>query len=101
MKKIVFSITLSVLCVLSFAQVPEFFNYQVVLRDGTSNSPLTNQNVSFRMSILKGSISGESQYSELHSSSTGDLGIVNLIIGNGTGKTGNMSTIDWEQIHIF
>jgi uncharacterized protein (TIGR02145 family) len=47
------------------------------------------------MSILKGSSSGISQYSELHSANTGALGIVNLVIGNGTGKTGDITTIDW------
>jgi len=83
------------MCILAIAQTPEYFNYQVVVRDGVSNNPLVNQNVSFRMSILKGSSSGESQYSELHSANTGALGIVNLVIGNGTGKTGNITTIDW------
>jgi hypothetical protein len=47
------------------------------------------------MSILKGSSSGISQYSELHSANTGALGIVNLVIGNGTGKEGDLTTIDW------
>src|SRR4030042_5091713 len=88
MKKVVLSLTLMALSFLSLAQVPESFNYQVVVRDGTSNNPLVNQDVSFRMSILKGSSSGESQYSELHSANTGALGIVNLVIGNGTDNYG-------------
>jgi uncharacterized protein (TIGR02145 family) len=95
MKKVVLTSVLMALCILALAQAPESFNYQVVVRDGTTNSPLTNQNVSFKMSILKGSSSGESQYSELHSANTGALGIVNLVIGNGTDKAGTISAIDW------
>ena len=94
MKKTVLSSVLTVLCIITLAQVPESFNYQAVVRD-ESNNPITNQSVSFRMSILKGSSSGESQYSELHSTNTGDLGIVNLVIGNGTDKTGSIAAIDW------
>ncbi len=101
MKKAVLSSVLTTLCFLALAQVPEFFNYQVVVRDGSSNNPLVNQNVSFRMSILKGSISGESQYSELHSANTGALGLVNLVIGNGTGKIGSISSIDWGGDSYF
>jgi hypothetical protein len=95
MKKAVLFSILTALCILASAQAPESFNYQVVVRDGSTNSPLTNQNVSFRMSILKGSSSGESKYSELHSANTGALGIVNLVIGNGTDKAGTISAIDW------
>ncbi|MCX6301428.1 MAG: hypothetical protein NTW82_04530 [Bacteroidia bacterium] len=95
MKKAALSSILMVTCILALSQVPESFNYQVVVRDGSTNSPLTDQNVSFRMSILKGNSSGESQYSELHSANTGTLGIVNLVIGNGTDKTGDITTIDW------
>jgi len=101
MKRVVLSSVLSALCIMAFTQVPESFNYQVVVRDGSTNDPLVNQDVSFRMSILKGSSSGESQYSELHSANTGDLGIVNLVIGNGTGKTGNITTIDWGADTYF
>jgi hypothetical protein len=101
MKKAVLSSVMMALCILALAQVPESFNYQVIVRDGSTNSPLTNQDVSFRMSILKGNSSGESQYSELHSANTGALGIVNLVIGNGTGKTGNITTIDWGADNYF
>jgi len=95
MKKSAISLVLMMVCVIALAQVPESFNYQVVVRDGVSNNPLVNQDVAFQMSILKGNSSGISQYSELHSANTGDLGIVNLVIGNGTSKFGDITTIDW------
>jgi uncharacterized protein (TIGR02145 family) len=101
MKGIFLSVALMVLSIPALAQAPESFNYQVVVRDGSTISPLVNQNVSFRMSILKGSSSGESQYSELHSANTGALGIVNLVIGNGTGKTGDITTINWGADTYF
>ena len=46
------------------------------------------------MSILKGSITGDAVYSELHSTTTNSIGLVNLVIGNGTDKVGDISSID-------
>lgn len=95
MKKAVLSSVLMVLCILTLAQVPESFNYQVVVRDGLSNSPLVNQNVSFRFSIIKGSIVKTTVFTEKQSAVTNNLGLVNLAIGNGTDQTGSIVTIDW------
>ena len=47
------------------------------------------------MSILKGSINGDPVYTEYHNANTGSLGIVNLVIGNGTGIFGDIATIEW------
>ena len=99
MKKIPFSIVFLVLCILTSAQVPESFSYQVVVRDGLN--PLTNKDVSFQMSILKGGTSGDAVYTEYHSANTGELGIVNLVIGNGTGKVGDIAAIDWGSDSYF
>jgi hypothetical protein len=100
MKRLFFSIIIALIGILAIAQTPESFNYQVIVRDGSLN-PLTNQDVSFRMSILKGSISGTAEYTELHSATTNGIGLVNLIIGNGTGKTGDLTTIDWGADKYF
>jgi uncharacterized protein (TIGR02145 family) len=100
MKKAVLSLGSLVLCILTLAQAPEFFSYQVIVRDAT-NHPITNQNVSFQMSILKGSISVPAQYTELHSATTNGLGLITLAIGNGTGKTGDFTTIDWGADKYF
>ena len=94
MRKVVLSTILIVLCILTLAQAPESFNYQAVVRDA-SNNPITDKAVSFRISILKGGVSGSEEYVETHSTSTNSLGLVTLAIGNGTDKTGDLATIDW------
>lgn len=100
MKNAVLCFILMVLSILTFAQAPESFNYQAVVRDETKN-PITDQAVSFRISILKGSISGPEEYLETHITSTNSLGLVNLVIGNGTDKTGTISAIDWGTDSYF
>jgi len=100
MKRVFFLIIIALLCNLAFTQVPESFNYQAVVRDA-SNNPITNQAVSFRISILKGNVSGPEEYIEIHNTSTNSLGLVNLAIGNGTDKVGDISSIDWGADSYF
>lgn len=81
------------------AQSPNAFNYQAVARDN-SGSLINDQAVSFRISILQGSVSGTSVYSETHSAVTNKYGLVNLQIGNGT--TGdNFTAINWANGPYF
>lgn len=78
-----------------FAQSPQSFRYQAVARDNSGNI-LANQNVSFRISILSGGVSGTAAYSETHTGlSTNNFGLVELEIGKGTPMTGTFSAIDW------
>ncbi|MBI5218916.1 MAG: tail fiber domain-containing protein [Bacteroidia bacterium] len=77
-----------------FAQSPNAFSYQAVVRN-SSGTIIPNQNVSFRINILQGSSTGLSVYSEEHSATTNPFGLVNLEVGNGTNPSGNFSTIDW------
>ena len=86
-----FIITLSV-CV--FAQTPDSFSYQAIVRNAAGIA-LSDHSVSFHLSILKGSASGSVAYGENQSKTTNQSGLVTLAIGNGTGKTGNFNTINW------
>ncbi len=78
----------------NFAQTPQSFQYQAVIRDA-SGTALVNQPVSFQISIISSSISGTVEYIETHSLSTNALGIVTLNIGNGTPITGLFTGINW------
>ena len=98
-------IGLILLMILSFnaitkGQVPQGLNYQTIVRDALG-SPITDQNVSFRFSILQGDISGISIYSEEHNKTTSTLGLVSLIIGQGTPVTGEFDTIPWGSDLYF
>jgi uncharacterized protein (TIGR02145 family) len=82
-----------------FAQAPNAFNYQAVAH-ASNGDLITNQAVSFRISILQGSVSGTSVYSETHSATTNKYGLVNLQIGNGT--TGDdFTAINWANGPYF
>ena len=88
-------ITLIIIAVNVFAQVPQAIKYQAVVRDAGGNI-LANQTVSFLFSIHYQSPGGTVEYSESHVLSTDNFGSVNLEIGMGTPEYGLFSDIDWE-----
>lgn len=94
MKKLI-TLSLFVLSLsLALAQAPQYINYQGVARD-VSGNVLTNQNISLRLTILSGSPTGTTQYSETHALTTNTFGLFNTAIGSGTLVSGNFSTINW------
>lgn len=100
MKKL-FLLIIAVFCVYTtYAQVPEMFNYQAVVRN-TDGSVLINQDVQFQLSILAGSPDGAPVYSESHIETTNAVGIVDLVIGMGTGPDGSLGDIDWGSSPHF
>ena len=100
MKKIFGFILLIAFCNFSFAQAPEGINYQSVLRnlDGTI---LSNSSVGMQLNILQGSSTGTTVYSESHSVSTNDYGLINVVLGNGAVESGDFSAIDWANGPYF
>jgi hypothetical protein len=82
------------------AQAPQSFNYQAVARDA-SGAVISNKAVSFRISLLQGSATGASAYTETHAVTTNLLGLVNFAIGGGTVVSGNFATINWAQGPFF
>jgi uncharacterized protein (TIGR02145 family) len=83
-----------------FAQAPQKMSYQAVIRNG-SNNLVTNAPVKMRISILQGSSTGTSVYSELHSATTNANGLVTIEIGTGTSPTGTFSSINWGNSTYF
>lgn len=78
------------------AQVPNKFNYQAVARN-SSGQTLANASINVRISILDGSATAASVYSETRNITTNQLGLFTIAIGStGTqSTTGNFSTINW------
>jgi len=76
------------------AQVPQAFKYQAVARNN-AGAVLPNQNVSFRMSVIQGTLPGTVVYTETHAVTTNEFGLATLGIGWGTPVSGTFSTIDW------
>lgn len=84
----------------AFAQSPEAFKYQAVVRDA-SNSPVANQAVGVRLSVLEGSASGTAVYQETHSPTTSAIGLMSVNVGEGTAVSGVFADIDWASADYF
>jgi hypothetical protein len=96
MKKI-FTILVSVLLTASvIAQSPEKMSYQAVIRN-SSNALVTNSTIGMQISILQGSASGTTVYTETQTPTTNANGLVSIEIGSGAG----FSTIDWSNDIYF
>lgn len=101
MKKFFITVSMAILCGLTaIAQSPNKLSYQAVARDNNGNT-MANSAVSFRISILQGSASGASVYTETHNATTNNFGLANLAIGGGSVVSGDMSTIDWANGPYF
>ncbi|MBI5218755.1 MAG: tail fiber domain-containing protein [Bacteroidia bacterium] len=101
MKKIlILLIVMTSFAWLSYAQSPNAFRYQAVARNAGGNV-LQNQNVSFRISLLQGSSTGSTVYSEEHAATTNTFGLVNLEIGSGSNVTGIIDSIHWANGPYF
>lgn len=104
MKAVKFFVAISILIAISvqsiFAQSPQGFNYQAVVRN-SSGVILANQSVHFRISLLQGTITGASAYTETHLVSSDQNGLVNFAIGKGTLVSGSFSGINWGNGPYF
>lgn len=100
MKRIILLIAGLTAFAITYAQAPASFKYQAVARDG-SGAVLANKSVSFRISILQGTVTGTIVYSERHNISTNEFGLVNLEIGRGTAGVGSMGSINWGSNPYF
>lgn len=76
-----------------FAQGPALMSYQAVVRN-SDNQLVTNTQVGVQVSILATSANGNTVYSETHTVSTNENGLLHLQIGAGS-TTDDFATIDW------
>ncbi len=89
--------------VAAFAQGPQGFNYQAVMRNA-SGALLANTNVGMRLSIINGTAASSTVlYSETRTATTTAQGLLNIQIGDGTATatTGNLSTVNWLDSNKF
>jgi len=75
-------------------QAPQLFSYQGTIRNA-SGGLVVNQQVALRISILRDSVTGNVEYSETHTATTTDKGVVGIQIGGGLPTKGEFSMIDW------
>ncbi len=99
MKKIIYTFLALLLSASIYAQAPQSFKYQAIARDG-SGQILDNQNISFQISILQGSTTGTSIYTETFTTTTNQFGLVNLNIGTGISND-DFTAINWSSNTFF
>lgn len=101
MKKLILIFVLFNLIIFSLsAQAPHGINYQAIARDVLGEA-ITNQAVSFRISLLHGGVSGPAVFIETHDVNTNQFGLVNMVIGQGIPLVGNFETINWAEGPYF
>ena len=96
MERIALIFAMIFIAVNALAQTPQAFKYQAVARDNAGNI-LANQNVSFKISILKGSATNFAVYVETFDTVTNQFGLVNIEIGNGNVVYGVFANINWRD----
>jgi len=100
MKKILFLFLSILTFAYSFGQAPQKMSYQAVIRNA-SNNLVSNSNVGMKISILQGSATGSSVYSEAHAATSNSNGLVTIEIGTGNVVSGNFGSINWGQGPYF
>ena len=98
-------ILLLLLCVvLSYqavvSQSPQKMSYQCVVRNA-GNSLVASSPVGIRISILQGSSTGASVYTETHLVNTNANGLATIEIGGGTAVSGSFGLISWANGPYF
>ena len=96
MKKFIIVVLSNVFALSLLAQAPQSFKYQTIVRNSEGTAVIADQNVAFRISILKGSESGTEVYKETFNIITNEFGLATFNIGEGTPLTGSFSDIDWS-----
>ncbi|CAL2080506.1 hypothetical protein [Tenacibaculum sp. 190524A05c] len=71
------------------------FSYQGVLRNATGDV-LQNQSVGVQFKILEGGASGNSVFTETHTTITNEYGVINLFVGTGNIVSGTITGINWS-----
>ena len=100
MRKSIFTLINLCIATLVFAQTPQTFSYQAVVRD-SSWQVLQNQSIGVKVAIIEDVASGTIVYEEEHTATTNDIGLINLAIGGGNVLQGTMRAINWGGFDHF
>jgi hypothetical protein len=80
----------------TYAQAPQGINYQAVIRDETGKE-VVNTQIGLQIQLRKGEATGSVVYAENFTPTTNELGLINLVIGEGNATVGKFSEIDWAH----
>lgn len=84
----------------SYAQAPQGINYQAVIRD-EGGKEVVNTPIGLQIQLRQGDARGNVVYAENFSPTTNELGLINLVIGQGNATQGKFDEIDWAHGPYF
>lgn len=94
MRKLYFIVLLAMIFQTGWAQTPQAFKYQAVVRNSTGQV-WANKLVNLKVSLLLNDPFGSTVYSETHQKATNEFGLININVGEGTVEQGTFNNIDW------
>jgi uncharacterized protein (TIGR02145 family) len=102
MNKIFTVLTAVLISATLWAQAPQSFSYQAVVR-GANNALVVNKPVGMKISLLQGSEKGKAVYVETHKPTSNENGLVSIAIGGGTKDPSSIAftSIDWANGPYF
>lgn len=72
---------------------PAGFTYQSIVRTA-QGQPLTDQDITMRLTVREGSAQGTAVYQEVHNAQSNGFGLVNLVVGDGT-SSDDLTDVSW------
>ena len=93
MKRIILLAVIAISCVIVNAQAPQQLNYQAVVRDINGNAEPDLTPVTLRFIIHDGTAGGTAVYTEVQTTTTNKLGLVNVQIGSVT----SLTVVNWAS----
>lgn len=81
------------------AQVPQGFNFQALARD-SEGELITGTNLGVRISVVQGTETGAVVYTETQTPTTNEIGIFQLVIGEGTSED-DFGSIEWAGDNYY
>lgn len=101
MKKLLLFLLVALLSTTVYAQVPQGFNFQAVAT-GSDGLPLINTEIGVEISVLTDTEAGDAVYTEAHTVTTNAVGLIQLVIGEGTAAEGEaFSSVAWESGNFY
>ena len=92
---LILALMLSTICLAQYG-----INYKAIVKDGSGNI-ITNDLIAVQFNIIQASESGPVVYTESHTPTTDDNGMIILNIGEGTPITNTFGAIDWASAPHF
>ena len=81
-------------------QMPTGISYQTIIRNNEGQA-IANKEIRLKINIRSATADGEVVYSEIHTVTSNNSGLVNLVIGRGVTISGSFQDIGWGKTSFY